>query len=330
MKLFVREHLALTCWIMVMLLTVVAVFWYDGYDHWRTALYAVGLGFFWYVGYLVYRYLSHRAFYARMTRPVNSLDELVALHESVPLSVALEKLLDSQYGQYHAHLNRLEQKQQEYLTFMNQWVHQMKTPLSVIELTVEEQDDDDARFRSIQEEADQMRRGLETVLYVARLDTFEQDFSVEPVVLRTVGEEAIHELKRFFIRNHVYPEIRMDASLVVQSDAKWLRFVLVQLLANAIKYSAGSRQKVHLRAYAADRSIVLEVQDYGIGIPKSDLNRVFRPFFTGENGRHFKESTGMGLYIAKEVLTRMNHQIELESVYHEGTTVRIIFSYDKG
>lgn len=159
MKLFVREHLALTCWIMVMLLTVVAVFWYDGYDHWRTALYAVGLGFFWYVGYLVYRYLSHRAFYARMTRPVNSLDELVALHESVPLSVALEKLLDSQYGQYHAHLNRLEQKQQEYLTFMNQWVHQMKTPLSVIELTVEEQDDDDARFRSIQEEADQMRRG---------------------------------------------------------------------------------------------------------------------------------------------------------------------------
>nr|WP_145402532.1 sensor histidine kinase [Paenibacillus xylanexedens] len=330
MKLFVREHLALTCWIMVMMLTVVAVFWYDGYDHWRTALYAVSLGFFWYVGYLVYRYLSHRAFYARMTRPVNSLDELVALRESAPLSVALEKLLDSQYGQYHAHLNRLEQKQQEYLTFMNQWVHQMKTPLSVIELTVEEQDDDDARFRSIQEEADQMRRGLETVLYVARLDTFEQDFSVEPVVLRTVGEEAIHELKRFFIRNHVYPEIQMDASLVVQSDAKWLRFVLVQLLANAIKYSAGSRQKVHLRAYAADRSIVLEVQDYGIGIPKSDLNRVFRPFFTGENGRHFKESTGMGLYIAKEVLTRMNHQIELESVYHEGTTVRIIFSYDIG
>lgn len=278
MKLFVREHLVLTCWIMVMLLTVVAVFWYDGYDHWRTALYAVGLGFFWYVGYLVYRYLSHRAFYARMTRPVNSLDELVALHESAPLSVALEKLLDSQYGQYHAHLNRLEHKQQEYLAYMNQWVHQMKTPLSVIELTVEEQEDDDARFRSIQEEADQMRRGLETVLYVARLDTFEQDFSVEPVVLRTVGEEAIHELKRFFIRNHVYPEIRMDASLVVQSDAKWLRFVLVQLLANAIKYSAGNRKKVHLRAYAADRSIVLEVQDYGVGIPKSDLNRVFRPF----------------------------------------------------
>lgn len=326
MRLFIREHLVLTCWVLVMMLTVVAVFWYDGYDHWKTALYAVGLGFFWYAGYLVYRYMSHRAFYQRMTRPVNSLDELVALHETVPLSLALEKLLDSQYGKYHAHLNRLEQKQQEYLTFMNQWVHQMKTPLSVIELTVEEQEDDDPRFRSIREETDQMRRGLETVLYVARLDTFEQDFSVEPVELRMVGEEAIHELKRFFIRNHVYPEMQIDASLVVQSDAKWIRFVLVQLLSNAIKYAAGSEQKVHLRAYESEHQIVLEVQDHGIGIPKSDLNRVFRPFFTGENGRHFKESTGMGLYIAKEVLTRMNHQIEIESVYGEGTTVRITFS----
>jgi signal transduction histidine kinase len=234
--------------------------------------------------------------------------------------------LDSQYGQYHAHLHRLEQRQQEYLTFMNQWVHQMKTPLSVIELTVEGQEDDDPRLISIREEADQMRRGLETVLYVARLDTFEQDFSVEPVILKTAGEEAIHELKRFFIRNHVYPEMHIDSALVVQSDAKWIRFVLVQLLSNAIKYSAGNGQKIHLRAYEAERSIMLEVQDQGIGIPKSDLNRVFQPFFTGENGRHFKESTGMGLYIAKEVLTRMNHQIDLESVYGEGTTVRITFN----
>ncbi|MFS0869423.1 sensor histidine kinase [Paenibacillus xylanilyticus] len=326
MKLFMREHLALTCWVVVILLTVVAVFWYDGYDHWLTAVYAVSLGLFLYAGYLIFRYLSHRSFYSRMSQSMKSLNEFVPLNEAVPLSLALEKLLDSQYGQYHAHLHRLEQRQQEYLSFMNQWVHQMKTPLSVIELTMQDQEDDDPRFKSIREEADQMRRGLETVLYVARLDTFEQDFSVEPVTLKTAGEEAIHELKRFFIRNHVYPEIQMDSSIVVQSDAKWIRFVLVQLLSNAIKYSSGSGQKIYLRAYPAERSIVLEVQDQGVGIPKSDLRRVFQPFFTGENGRHFKESTGMGLYVVKEVLTRMNHRIDLESVYGEGTTVRITFN----
>lgn len=193
MRLFIREHLALTCWVVAILFTVVAVFWYDGYNDWVTAAYAVALGLFLYIGYLVYRYYSHRSFYTRMSRSMDSLKEFVPLNETSPLSLALEKLLDSQYGQYHAHLHRLEQRQQEYLTFMNQWVHQMKTPLSVIELTVEGQEDDDPRLVSIREEADQMRRGLETVLYVARLDTFEQDFSVEPVILRTAGEEAIHE-----------------------------------------------------------------------------------------------------------------------------------------
>jgi signal transduction histidine kinase len=113
---------------------------------------------------------------------------------------------------------------------------------------------------------------------------------------------------------------------MVHSDAKWIRFVLVQLLSNAIKYSSGSHgQKVTIQAYESARSIILEVKDHGVGIPKSDLNRVFQPFFTGENGRHFKESTGMGLYIVKDVLTRMNHRIDLVSVQGEGTTVTITF-----
>ncbi|WP_440119168.1 sensor histidine kinase [Paenibacillus sp. QZ-Y1] len=325
MKLFIREHMVLTCWVFVMLLIVVAVFWNDGYDHWLTATYAVCLGLILYIGYLIYRYLSHRNYYSRMSQPMNSLKEFVPLNELAPLPQALERLLDSQYRHYHAHLHRLEKRQQEYLTFMNQWVHQMKTPLSVIELTVQDQEDEDPRFISIREEADQMRRGLETVLYVARLETFEQDFSVEPVSLKASGEEAIHELKRFFIRNHVYPEMQIDPALTVQSDAKWIRFVLVQLLSNAIKYSSGSGQKVYIQSRESGRTIVLEVRDQGVGIPKSDLSRVYQPFFTGENGRHFKESTGMGLYIVKEVLTRMNHKINLESVQGEGTTVQITF-----
>ncbi|WP_338543572.1 sensor histidine kinase [Paenibacillus tundrae] len=326
MKLFIKEHIVLTCWVVGMLLTVVAVFWYDGYDHGLTATYAVFLGLIVYIGYLTYRYMSHRAFYTRLSQPMDSLKEFVPLSSSVPLSAALAKLLDSQYSHYHTDLHRMEKRKQEYVTFMNQWIHQMKTPLSVIELTIQDHEDDDPRLRSIREEADQMRRSLENVLYVARLETFEQDFTVEPVSLKEAGEAAIHELKRFFIRNHVYPEMQMDPSIVVQSDAKWIRFVLVQLLSNAIQYSTGNGQKIYVRAYELESSIMLEVQDHGVGIPTSDLKRVFQPFFTGENGRHFKESTGMGLYIVKEVLTQMNHQIELQSVQGEGTTVKIIFN----
>ncbi len=66
--------------------------------------------------------------------------------------------------------------------------------------------------------------------------------------------------------------------------------------------------------------------DFGVGIPKTDKRRVFDPFYTGENGRKFRESTGMGLYLTKEAALHLGHRIELDSVVGEGTTFRIIFS----
>ena len=53
---------------------------------------------------------------------------------------------------------------------------------------------------------------------------------------------------------------------------------------------------------------------------------MFNKFYTGENGRKYRESTGMGLYLVKEVADKLEHRIELESTIGEGTTIRIIFS----
>ncbi len=73
--------------------------------------------------------------------------------------------------------------------------------------------------------------------------------------------------------------------------------------------------------------VVLCVTDQGIGIPKSDLSRVTKPFFTGENGRKTGESTGMGLYIAQEICTKLGHELQFESEVGVGTTVKIIFHH---
>jgi two-component system, OmpR family, sensor histidine kinase YxdK len=70
---------------------------------------------------------------------------------------------------------------------------------------------------------------------------------------------------------------------------------------------------------------VLEIRDQGVGIPKSDLKRVFQAFYTGENGRTFKESTGMGLYLASEVGGKLDLRLELESEVGAGTAARIVF-----
>ena len=227
-----------------------------------------------------------------------------------------------QYRIYINELDRQETRRNDHLTFINQWVHQMKTPLSVIELITQENDDE--HLESIREETDKLEKGLEMVLYAARLEMFEQDFHVEPVSLKVVIEEAIRENKRFFIKNHVYPEVHVSSTMV-ESDEKWLEFIFNQLITNAVKYSTGKGHKVVITETKDRLETIVTVQDYGVGIPKTDLKRVFNPFFTGENGRNYRESTGMGLYLVKEVCEKLDHKIELTSIQGEGTSVQIRF-----
>ena len=125
-------------------------------------------------------------------------------------------MLKTQYSQYHQQLKKTwEYKQKEHLTFINQWVHQMKTHLSVIELITQEENGE--VFESIVEEVDQMQYGLEMVLYMARLQTFEQDFYVERVSLQEIVQEVIRENKRLFIRSYVYPEVKVKQTIMVET-----------------------------------------------------------------------------------------------------------------
>ncbi|PEV23196.1 sensor histidine kinase [Bacillus thuringiensis] len=325
MKLFLQEHIPLICYTIGQLFIILFIYWFDGYPHILTALYSVFLGVFLLMGYLIYRYYSHRSFYKRLSTSMETLNESIKDSDLTPLSMALDKLLQTQYQYYQNQLKKWERKQKEQMTFMNQWVHQMKTPISVIELIT--QDADDFRFDSINEETERIKKGLEMVLYVARLETFEQDFHVERVQLLEMIDSVIHENKRLFIRSYVYPEVKVDPILTVETDKKWFRLILNQVLSNSIKYSSSKKEKVIISAYTKGRAVILEVRDYGVGIPTADLPRVFNPFYTGENGRKFKESTGMGLYLVKEVCEKLNHKIELESEVGKGTKVRIVFPY---
>lgn len=324
MKLFLRDQWAFAAFFVVQLILLLLIFALDGYWNSSLMIYAIFLSLFFAGGFLLSRYLTHRTIYQRLSNPVHSLEELTQTHGNAPLCRALDENCLEQYRLYKEELHAYENKQRDHITFIQQWVHQMKTPLSVIHLLL--QDDDDPKSESVREEVDRLKRGLETILYLARLDRFEQDFLIEPVNLRTLAQEAVAENKRLFIRNQVYPELLIDEHWSAESDEKWLSFVLNQLLVNAVRYSAGKSNKVTIRAYERGSQVVLEVQDYGIGIPREDIRRVFQPYFTGENGRKYAESTGMGLYLVKEICGKLNHAVELESMVDAGTTVRVVLS----
>lgn len=329
MRLFLREHALLLAVQIVQFGTMLSIYWLDGYRDLPTALYAVFIGFFFLSCYLIYQYISRRRYYLRLSRPLETLDESFQKLENHPVSTALELLLHTQYGYYQQQLTAVKLQQEQHLTFIDQWVHQMKTPLSVIELTV--QNIDEPEFASIREELERMRSGLNTVLYMARLRAFEKDFHIKPVVLPKLVNEVVHDHRRLFIRSHIYPEVHASApDITAQTDEKWLFFMLSQIMNNAIKYSAAANtengRKITVACYLRGTDAVIEVKDRGIGIQASDLKRVFDPFFTGSNGRGLRESTGMGLYLTKESADRLGHRLELESAACEGTVVRIILT----
>jgi len=255
----------------------------------------------------------------------STFEDTLSSAGDAPLSEGVNRLLRAQYNIYREQIQMYKRKQEEHLTFIHQWVHQMKTPISVIHLILQE-NEGEPYVENIAQELERITRGLNMALNMARFGSFEHDFTVETILLHDIVSEAVNEQRRYFIRKRVYPEVRVDIKMSVKSDRKWLKFIVEQLLVNAIKYTEGENKKVIVSAYERGKSRILEVKDQGIGIPQKDIRRVFEPFYTGENGRKFGESTGMGLYLVNEVCKKLGHKIEIESKPGKGTSIRIIFA----
>lgn len=98
-----------------------------------------------------------------------------------------------------------------------------------------------------------------------------------------------------------------DTGLEVLTDGKWLQLAVEQLLSNAVKYAPGGKVSV----YARGEDLVVE--DNGAGIPTEDLPRIFEKGFTGGNGRLEGQSTGIGLYLCREICRRLGHTLSVES-----------------
>lgn len=324
MRLFLRDQSSLIVIYIIQLIVTAAVYWLDGNRHVGVSIYAALLSGSLLVIYLVYRYLSNRSFYNRLEQPLTKMESFTRNMQQSPLSEGLQQLLKSQFRLYQTELLQYKHKTEAHTEFINQWVHQMKTPISVIHLHI--QNEDDSRSGAIGDELDRLRKGLETVLYTARLESFERDFYVETLNLESVVRTVTSSQKRLFIRSGVFPVIEISSKLEITSDEKWLSFVITQLITNAIRYTReGSNRKVYFQGYRTDNGqTVLEIRDEGVGIPKSDLPRVFDAYFTGENGRQFQESTGMGLFLVKQICDKLGHQVELESEAGKGTVIRIL------
>ncbi|MEF2247119.1 sensor histidine kinase [Paenibacillus sp. IITD108] len=307
---------------------------YKGYVHPNTIIYYVLLALLCMIGWLVFDYVRQRDFYKELLAAVENMSELrdtLSLHTIVTSEQKLFfRLLQKMHTAYLNELGKYRRQQERHNHFVLQWVHHMKTPVSVIDLLTQEDKVDKRTVHpaeltgSIREENERLARGLEMMLYTARLDKFEIDLHIRRVALHEVARSAINSFKKMCIRHAIFPKIVGEA--YGETDEKWMTFMLNQLLSNAIKYSKhkpGTKQLIVTLRKDKDKDSIT-VSDQGVGIADHDLRRIYDPFFTGDNGRTEGESTGMGLYLTKQVCDKLGHELIVQSVVGEGTSVTIV------
>lgn len=202
------------------------------------------------------------------------------------------------------------------------WVHEMKSPLTAMQLLMEKVEKSEVKER-IENEWLRLYLLLDQQLHATRLMTIELDNRIEKVKVKDVLIQEIKALRSWCFEKQIAIDLEVD-DLTVQSDAKWLGFILRQILSNAVKYSDVGGE-IRISAHIVNEQAILTIQDDGIGIKREDLPRVFRKSYTGTIGRETSAATGMGLYLAKQAAQSLHIVLAIESTEGVGTSVKVTF-----
>ena len=268
---------------------------------------AVGLCFL-IVGFLQYR-KKHRALERALSQLREGLPPLPEAADAIEGDY--QDLLAALDEDRRAVAARAAEAQDRAETFYTAWVHQIKTPMAAMGLLLQSGEPDPALLKG---ELFSMEKYVDLVLTYQRLGSDATDLVLKDCDLDTVIRAAVKEYARLFILKKLTLTFT-PTGLTVLTDEKWLGFVIGQLLSNALKYT----QNGGVSIYAAGTDLIIE--DTGMGIPESELPRIFERSFTGENGRSVSRTTGLGLYLCQRACALLGHGIAAESEVGKGTRV---------
>lgn len=277
--------------------------------------------------YIIIEYIKYKKYFDNIENVLKSLDKKYLLPEVIeePNSIIGEEvndILKEISRDMHEHVKYYRNMQEEYREYIEMWVHEIKTPIASSKLLIE--NNYNGLTRKIDIQIDRIENFVEQVLYYSRSDEVGKDYIIKKVELLPLVKNVIRKNQRDFISKRIRLQLG-ELNEVVYSDSKWIEFILNQILINSIKYSKGKDDKIQIESKEISNTVVLTIEDEGVGIIERDLDRVFEKGFTGENGRKFGKSTGIGLYLCKKLCNKLGLGLEIQSKVNVGTKISIIF-----
>ncbi|MDL2253540.1 HAMP domain-containing histidine kinase [Ruminococcaceae bacterium OttesenSCG-928-I18] len=289
---------------------------------WGVAGYAALLGLVAGFGFSLWDFTRFTAKYLQLERivgrfPTASLPEADTLLEQEYTAVV--QALEEERAKKEAENEQVRRDAQEYYTL---WTHQIKTPLAAMNLLLQSEGETlPAQIKKdLEQELLRVGQYVEMALEYQRLSSMQNDLVLRRHSLESLVKKAAKKCAPLFIYKKLALEIEPLSAEII-TDEKWFCLVLEQLFTNAVKYT--SRGKV--RVYEKEPGCLV-VEDTGTGIPQEDLPRVFERGFTGKAGRDERSSTGIGLYLCRQVLENLGFGISLSSRQGEGTQVFLSLS----
>lgn len=268
-----------------------------------------------------------KKYFEIITERVKDLKEPWLIAELLPVSYTIEdeiyqELLRKVGSSAIEEIHKIEDEQKEYEDYIEQWIHEVKTPITSIHLMLENRISENPGLkRDLNVELSRLENDVELALYYARSEQIYRDYLIQKLNVRKVLLKVVNKNRTVIMNSSVAIDLDCDEALYAYGDEKWLVFMLTQVLLNAIKYKAEADAKVVMRAKRNNKKIVLNIIDNGKGIKKEELPRIFDKGFTGSNGRDNEKSTGMGLYLVHKLCEKLEIDIKADSVYGEFTEI---------
>ncbi|MEB3029264.1 sensor histidine kinase [Parvimonas micra] len=212
-----------------------------------------------------------------------------------------------------------EKELQEYFLI---WIHQIKTPITAGKLICDS-DIENENVKNIKKELIYIEDYTNMALSYLKMANHNTDMDISLVNLDDIIKPLIKKYAILFISNNIKLEYE-KLNVKVITDSKWCMVVIEQLLSNAIKYTKNGTVSISFN----EKENYLEIKDNGIGIKDSDLPKIFDKGYSGFNGRQNQKSTGIGLFLVKQILDKLGQKVKLESKLGEGTSVKVYFNID--
>lgn len=279
----------------------------------------------------IYDFNRRKKFYSKFLNNLELLDKKYLITEMIekPNFYEGEILYDALYEidkSMAEEIKNYSLSLVDFKEYIEMWIHEVKLPLASLNLIVHNHKE--LSDKKIVEQLKRIDDDVEQVLYYVRSENAQKDYLIKETKISKVISNVAMKNKDILLENNINLEVEVGDKKVL-TDSKWLEFIVNQIISNSIKYiKKGVEHYIKITAKENEKSIILKIYDNGIGIKKSDIPKVFDKTFTGNNGRKIETSTGMGLYITKQLCKKLGHKVTIDSKENEYTEVSIFFNKD--